>query len=85
MAAAGLQVRLEMRRLFHGLKGKIRFNLPRAVFGSMRHPAAIVFCKALLQIARTANVTLIGIRQAPQNIRIEHREKPMVKGESLFS
>ena len=84
MAAAGLQIGLEMRCFFHGLKGKVCFNLPRTVFGSMRNPAAIVLCEALLQIARTADVTLIGIRQAPQNIRIEHREKPIVKGESLF-
>ena len=65
MAAAGLQIGLEMRRLFHGLKGKIRFDLPRAIFGSMRHPAAIVLCKTLLQITRAADVTLVGIRQAP--------------------
>ena len=84
MAAAGLQVRLEMRRLFHGLKGKIRFDLPRAIFGGMRHPATIVLRKTLLQVSRAADVTLTGIRQAPQNIRIEHREKLIVKGESLF-
>ncbi len=84
MAAAGLQIGLEMRRLFHCLKGKIRFNLPRTVFGSMRHSPTIVLCKALLQVSRAADVTLTGIRQAPQNIRIEHREKPIVKGESLF-
>ena len=84
MAATGLQIGLELRRLFHGLKGKVCFNLPRTVFGSMRHSPTIVLCKALLQVSRAADVTLTGIRQAPQNIRIEHREKLIVKGESLF-
>ena len=84
MAATRFQIGLEMRCFFHGLKGKVCFNLPRTILGRVRNPAAIVLCKALLQVSRAADVTLIGLRQAPQNIRIEHREKPIVKGESLF-
>ena len=72
MPAAGLEICLEMRRLLHRLKSKIRLDFPRAALGCMGDTTTIVLGKTILQISCAADVTLIGTNKTPQDVSVKH-------------
>jgi len=72
MAGATLQVLLEMLGKVQGFEGRVELDSPRCVFGCVEASARIVFSEPVLQISRVATIDLLRLRDALENVGVEH-------------
>ena len=74
VSAPGFQIYFESSRPIFQLKSNIGFQFPRPVFRRMWRASAIVFGETLSQVTCAADVTLIRMADAAQNVSIEHNQ-----------
>ena len=78
VSAPGFQIDFEGSRPLFQLKGNIGFQFPRPVFRRMWNASGIVCGETLAQVACAADVTLIRMTDAAQNVSVKHQFKPVV-------
>src|ERR1035437_3502753 len=57
---------------FQGFEGREELDSPRCVFGCVEALACIVLSKSLLEIGRMATIDLLWLRNALENVGVEH-------------
>src|ERR1035437_5570594 len=57
---------------FQGFEGREELDSPRCVFGCVEALAGIVLSKSLLEIGRMATIDLLWLRNALENVGVEH-------------
>ena len=57
---------------FQGFEGREELDSPRCVFGCVEALACIVLSKSLLEIDRMATIDLLWLRNALENVGVEH-------------
>ena len=72
VSAPGFQIDFEGSCPFFQLKGNVGFQFPRPVFCRMWTAAGVVFGETLAQVACAADVALIRMADAAQNVSVEH-------------
>ena len=73
MAAARFQILFKGPRLFFRFERDIGFDFPRFEFCCMRDFACVMSFEPFSQVAGAADVTLIRVIYAAQNISVEHQ------------
>lgn len=87
VAGAALEVTLELLGAAIVLESNCNVNFPRLVLRRVEHPALVVLVEASLQVGRTTNVALAGIRDAFEKIDVfhGHRRWPAIRSSARFN
>ena len=74
MAAAGFKITFKCLSLSKRFECDVGFYLPGKKLGSMRNLAGIVFCEAGAEVGCAADVALVGIAEAAEDVGVVHGE-----------
>ena len=72
MAAAGFKITFKCLSLSKRFECDVGFYLPGKKLGSMRNVPCVVFCETGAKIGSAADITLVGVRDAAEDVSVVH-------------